>query len=258
MEFRLLVLILILLAPSHAAQDSKYGDSFTMTVVKPTLPKDVQMRFMFYGREFTLKGIRQPQPAMLYLNEYPFQGSRSWKPADGNRIEMLTGPEPVPAKSFKLIAYAPGCQFVTVSVDDLAFSNRQGEFECRRLSSIEFHGRADISDFVGKALQVEAFYGRDLGAAFFGKNTPVKPFSLGKVDVASDGSFTINLPDLVADPLWYTIEDDSNLYFALIDGANGQHLGTMGPSSDTRGGPLKVAPSYPEVDFNVHPDVQRR
>lgn len=251
MEFRLLALILILLHPSHAAQDSKYGDMFTITVVKPTLPKDIQMRFIFYGGELTINGVQQPQN--LYANRYPFQGSEAWKPADGNKIVMMTGQERVPAKSFKLIAYAPGCQFVTITVDDLASSNRQGQFECTRLNSIQFNGRGNVSAFAGKALQVQVFYGRDLDQAFFGVSDPLTPFSLGKADVAPDGSFTISLPDLTADPLWSTIADDASLYFALIDGATGQHLAVLKPSSATspKGGPLKVAPSYPEVELTL-------
>ena len=197
----------------------------------------------------------------MYPNQYPFQGSSGWKPEDGNKIVMLTGgPEPAPAKSFKLIAYAPGCQFATISVDDLASSDRQGQVACTRLDTIQFRGKADISAFAGKALQVRVFYGNELYRAFFREYGTIPPFSLGKADVAPDGSFTISLPDLAADPLSYEIKDDAYLYFDLVDGPNGRTVGLLATPSETwpNGGPLKVASSYPQVDFNVHWIGQRR
>jgi len=206
------------------------------------------MRFVFAG-EPTIKGVKNQY---FYRGELPSQG---WVISDpeGNKTVVKTGPEPEPAKSFKLIAYTPGCQLVTLSVDDLASSDRQGQIKCTHLNTIQFRGKVNVSPLVGKTLQVEVLYGCDWARAFFGTSTAVTPFSLGKVDIAPNGSFTISLPDFPVDPLWSTVAKDASLIFYLVDRASGQRLGTMKPSSDTspNGGPLKVGPSYPLVSFSV-------
>src|SRR6185437_6977300 len=67
------------------------------------------MRFVFAG-EPTIKGVKNQY---FYRGELPSQG---WVISDpeGNKTVVKTGPEPEPAKSFKLIAYTPGCQLVTL------------------------------------------------------------------------------------------------------------------------------------------------
>jgi hypothetical protein len=164
----------------------------------------------------------------------------------GNKVVVKTGPELEPAKSFKLIAYSPGCQLFAFSADVLASSNRQVQFTCTQLNTIQFSGKANVSAFAGKELQVEVLYGCDWSRAFFGQEHTVTPFPLGKADIAPDGSFTIILPDFAADPLWSTVANDASLYFYLVE-SNGQHLSALKPSSDIspNGGPLKVAPSIP-------------
>ena len=248
MKIRLIALILVLLASTYAAQDSSSGDIFTISVARPTLAKDVQMRFIF-AAEPTINGVKMPY---FYPGAIPSQGWSISDPA-GNRTVVKTGLIPEPAKSFKLIAYAPGCQLFAFSADLLASSNRQVQFMCTQLNTIQFSGKANISAFAEKALQVEVLYGCDWSRAFFGHEHTVTPFSLGKADIAPDGSFTISLPDFAADPLWSTVANDASLYFYLVDGANGQRLGALRPSSDLspNGGPLKVAPSYPRVAFTV-------
>jgi hypothetical protein len=246
MKIRLIALILVLLASSYAAQNSS-GDIFTISVAKPTLAKDVQIRFEF-AAEPTINGEKMHY---FYPGEIPSPGWIISDPA-GNKTVVRTGPEPEPALSFKLIAYAPGCQLVAFSADLQATSNRQVQFTCTPLNTIQFSGEANVSAFAGKELQVEVLYGCDWSRTFFGRG-PVTPFSLGKANIVPDGSFTISLPDFAADPLWSTVANDASLYFYLVDGANGQRLGALKPSlvTSAKGGPLKVAPSYPQVDFSV-------
>ena len=248
MKIRLIALILVLLASSYAAQNNNSEDIFTISVVKPTLAKDVQMRFVF-AAEPTINGEKM---YYFYPGVIPSPGWIISDPAD-NKTVVRTGAEPEPALSFKLIAYAPGCQLVAFSADLRASSNRQVQFTCTPLNTIRFSGKTNVSAFAGKELQVEVLYGCDWARAFFGMGRTVAPFSLGKADVGPDGSFTISLPDFAADPLWSTVADDASLYFYLVDGANGQRLGALKPPLDIshNGGPLKVAPSYPQVDFSV-------
>jgi hypothetical protein len=248
MKVRLIALILIFLASCYAAQD-RYGDSFTISVVKPLLAKDVQMSFAFVA-EPTINGVKT---RYFYPGVIPSPGWGISDPA-GNKTVVRTGVKLEPPKKFKLIAFAPGCQLVTISVDDLDSSNREGQIKCTTLNTIEFRGKVNVSPSVEKPLQVEVLYGCNWAEAFFSTRSiaPIT-FSLGKTDIASDGSFTISLPDFAADPLWPTIANNATLFFSVVDGANGQRLGEMVPPADLspKGGPLKVAPSYPVVDFSV-------
>src|SRR5262245_17243401 len=97
-------------------------DFFTLTVAQPTSAKDVQVRYFFTG-------------------VFGGYGSSIADPIEGNRIVIKTGVEGKSAKSFKLIAYAPGCQFVTLTVDDLGSSNREGDFQCQKLAKVQLRGR---------------------------------------------------------------------------------------------------------------------
>jgi hypothetical protein len=226
-------LAFILLAPGLAQQPADNQNVFTISVAAPTSAKDVQVRYYFTG-------------------EFGGFGSSIATPTDENKIVIKTGVEGKAAKSFKLIAYAPGCQFVTISVDDLS-ANRQGEFQCTHLNTVQFYGRANLSAFAEKALQVQVLYGCDWAGAFFGMTGTVSPFSLGKADIASDGSFTVSLPDFSADPLWTSRASNATLMFLAADSANGQPLAALKVSSDSaaKGGGVKVAPSYPQVEFSI-------
>ena len=228
-------LILCLLAPGLAQQPAAGNQGiFTLAVDPPTSAKDVQVRYYFTG-------------------EFETYGATIATPTHDNRIVIKNGEEGKPAKSFKLIAYAPGCQFVTISVDDLASSNRQGEFQCTRLNTVQFFGQANVSGFSGRALEVQIVYQCDWAADFFGKTAVFSPFSLGKADIASDGSFTISLPDFSADPLWSTLTNKARLTFSVADATTGRPLATLKVLSDSAAsaGGLKVASSYPQVEFGV-------
>lgn len=207
---------------------------FTISVASPTSAKDVQVRYYFTG-------------------EFGGFGSSIAQPTDDNKIVIKTGVEGKSAKSFKLIAYAPGCEFVTISVDDLASSSRQGQFECTRLNTVQFFGKANLSAYAEKALQVQVLYSCDWAGAFFGMSGTVSPFNLGKTDIATDGSFSFSLPDFSADPLWGTRSNNATLMFIAGDSSNGQPLATLKVAGDSpaKAGALKVAPTYAPVEFTA-------
>src|SRR5215470_14650454 len=168
--------IFILSAACPAQQPNDSQNIFTISVAAPTLAKDVQVRY-YFPREFG-----------------GFESSIA-APTDDNKIVIKSAAQGSPAKTFKLIAYAPGCQFVTISVDDLSASNRQGEFRCTRLNAVQFYGKADVSAFAQKALHVEVLYNCEWAGDFFGMKGAFSPFSVGKAPIDFDGSFTISLPD---------------------------------------------------------------
>lgn len=230
-----IALILYFAAPRLAAQASTPQDIFTISVAAPTAAKDIQVRYFFTG-------------------EVGGSGSSTADSVPGNKIIIKTAVEGQPAKTFKLIAYAPGCQFVTLTVDDLSSSDRQAEFQCQKLPTVQLRGRLDTLDLPQQDLQVEALYVCRWAMPFFGiAGGAVSPLSLGKTAVASDGTFTIELPDFVNDPSWPRLSGDAGLMFALLDAKTGRQLGALSSLSDLshNKGVVPVASSYPELAFAI-------
>jgi hypothetical protein len=234
-RYRLIPLLILVFALSLAAQTASTDDVFTISVVPPTSTKDVQVRYFLNG-------------------DSAVQQSSSIAKPDEQKILVKTSAEGKPAKSFRAIVFAPGCQFVTIREDDLAASKRQAEFQCQKLMTVPLTGKADVSKFGGRDLQVEALYVCGWAGQFFGMpGLAISPFNVGKGKIASDGSFSIELPDFSGDPLWNNLGHNATLMFFLVDGSTGEHLARLAAPRDlSRKGSLKVASSYPEgIQFTV-------
>jgi hypothetical protein len=217
------------------AQTNSSDDVFTISVAAPVSPKDVQVRY--------------------YLNGDPVvQQSSSMAKPDDERIVVKTGVEGVPTKSFRAIVFAPGCQFATIKADDLSSSTRQAPFECQKLSTTALRGKADVSRFSGKDLQVTALYVCGWAGQFFGvPGISISPFAVGKAKVENDGTFAVEIPDFSGDPLWTSLSHNATLMLFLVDAQTGQQLARLSAPRDiSRRGSLKVAASYPaEIAFTV-------
>ena len=218
-----------------SAQANSGDDIFTITVAAPVSPQDVQVRYFLNG-------------------DAAVQQSSSIAKPDESKIVVKTGVEGKPARSFRAIVYSPGCQFATVKADDLSNSTRQAQFQCQKLATSPLHGRADVSNFAGKDLQVEVLYVCGWAGQFFGvPNLAISPLSVGKTKMESDGTFAFDLPDFSGDPLWASLSHNATLMFYLVDASNGAHLARLSAPRDlSRKGALKVAASYPaEIQFSV-------
>jgi hypothetical protein len=234
-RYGFLIALLLVLPICLAAQTNSSENIFTIMVAEPTSPKDVQVRYFLNG-------------------DSAVQQSSSIAKPDDNRIVVKTGVEGRPARSFRAIVYSPGCQFVTISADDLAASTRQGEFQCQKLSTTPLHGRTDIAKFAGRDLQVEALYVCGWAGQFFGvPGIAISPFSLARAKVESDGSFAVDLPDFSADPLWTNLSHKATVMFFLVNSATGEQVARLSAPRDiSRRGSLKVAASYPaEIQFAI-------
>ena len=233
-RFLALISILALLPPWVAGQDAPGKDNlFTITVAPPTLAKDVQLRYFLNG-------------------DYHGMFSATTADGSGSKIIIRTEHENQLATSFKAIAYAPGCEFVTISVDDLT-ATREGKFECQKLSTTPLHGRIPTSALQGKE-QVEVLYVCDWAERFFNMGRgAVSPLVIAKVPVSEDGTFSIDLPDFASDPSWASFSNDATLKFYLVDPGTGRPVNELvAPASLTQGNNLKIAISYPsEMQFNV-------
>jgi len=218
-----------------AAQTNASDDVFTISVAAPMSARDVQVRYFLNG-----------DPTV--------QESTSIAKPDEQRITVKTGTQAKPVKSFRAIVFAPGCQFATIQADDLAASNRQADFQCQKLSTVPLSGKADISRFAGRDMQVEALYVCGWAGQFFGMpGLAISPFSVGKGKVESDGTFALELPDFSGDPLWKNLSHNATLMLSLVDASTGEHLAQLSaPGALSRKGALKVAASYPaQIEFAV-------
>ena len=218
-----------------AAQTNASDDVFTISVAAPMSARDVQVRYFLNG-----------DPTV--------QESTSIAKPDEQRITVKTGTQAKPVKSFRAIVFAPGCQFATIQADDLAASNRQADFQCQKLSTVPLSGKADISRFAGRDMQVEALYVCGWAGQFFGMpGLAISPFSVGKAKVESDGTFALELPDFSGDPLWKNLSHNATLMLSLVDASTGEHLAQLSaPGALSRKGSLKVAASYPaQIEFGI-------
>ena len=224
-------LALLLLLPSFFAktQTGPSQDVFTIVVGAPTAPRDVQVRYVLSGNSAA-----------------PQAGSIA-EPQD-DRIVVKTAVADKMARGFRAIVYAPGCQFGTISANDLSTNARQADFQCQRLSSVSLHGKADISPFARRDLQVDVLYECDWAGQFFGiPGLAISPFFLAKARVEDDGTFTADLPDFAGDPLWASLSHNATIVFMLLDASTGERLARLSaPRNLSRKGALKVANSYPE------------
>ena len=222
-----------------SAQDASKDDTFTLIVDGATRANDVQVRYIFNGGS----GGHVSSVAT---------------PTKDNRILIKTAAEDKLATSFRLVAFAPGCEFVTISVEDLS-SSRQAEFRCRPMSSVQFNGQLNADALSSNtSLRVQVLYNCDWCPQFFGMSAgALSPLVVGKADVGSNGSFLIDLPDFSADPQWSSGGSDASLSFYLVDLTVDEMLGPLTPLMPkgelVNNRALHVAASYPLVDFNLQP-----
>jgi len=222
---------------SLAAQSSGSDSIFTILVAPPASAKDVQVRYLLTDDSGSHRFSTKSRAA-------------------GDKVIVQNGPGGGSARSLRAIVYAPGCQFGTIEVADLEAGNRLGNFTCKTLGKTQLRGRTDISGFAQKDLQVEAYYVIGWAGQFFEiPGGAVSPISVANGSVQPDGSFTIDLPDFPADPLWASLSKDAALMFVLVDKTGGQRLATLTAPEDLSSagaaGSLKIASAYPEVEFSV-------
>ena len=232
---RLIFALFLVVPVALAAQTNASDDVFTISVAAPTSAKDVQVRYFLKG-----------DPTV--------QESSSIAKPDEQRITVKTGTQAKPAKGFRAIVFAPGCQFATIQADDLAAGNRQAEFQCQQLTTVPLSGKADISRFSGRDMRVEALYVCGWAGQFFGMpGLAISPFSVAKGKMEADGTFALELPDFSGDPLWKDLSHNATLMLFLVDASTGEHLARLSvPGALGRRGSLKVAASYPaQIQFAV-------
>ncbi|HLW54704.1 MAG TPA: hypothetical protein VKW06_17845 [Candidatus Angelobacter sp.] len=231
----ILFAFIVALIPSCMAQQPDDNQLlFTISVAPPTKAKDVQVRYSYSG-------------------DFGNHESSIASPTDDNQIVIKTGVDGKTAKSFRLVAYVPGCQFVTISVDDLS-ATRQGQFQCTALNTVQFNGHIDLSSVGQKSLTVRALYVCDWCPQFLGMNGgAISPFVLDKTGVASDGTFLFDLPNFAADPLWSSLSSRAWLSFTTLDANTGEPFSALQSrgAGAAKTGEVPVAPLYSALEFQL-------
>jgi hypothetical protein len=236
----LLAFILALVGSSLTAQTAAPTSQavpadtiFTISVAPPITAKDVQVRYFLTDES----GVRWSSTAAA---------------AGNDKLLIRADSAGRTPKTFNAIAYAPGCQFVTFTADDLASSTRQGDFQCQKLPTVELRGKVALPPG-GQVLQVESMYVVRWAGKFFSvPGLSISPLAVTKATVDADGSFVMDLPDFTNDPLWSSLSNNATLMFFLTDQTSGHRVaGLKAPAALSRGGNLKVAATYPEVAFTI-------
>jgi hypothetical protein len=153
------------------------------------------------------------------------------------------------AKTFKAVVYAPGCQIVTFSVEDLQTSKREAAFQCHPLPEIELRGRfARPASVPNQKLQVEFRYLGSWSHTFFGiADGAVLTFAIIKVPVEADGSFRAAVPSFAEDPISSSARDSASFWVLLRDAETGNILAELQPPAPfSFYGHLRIATAYPE------------
>lgn len=220
------------------AQTGQDDAIFTIAVTAPTPAKDVQLRY--------------------FLTD---QAGVAWRTtlavASDDKVVIRADTAGRVPKTLNAIAYAPGCQFVTYSAEDLTVSPRQGEFQCQKLPTLELRGT--IAKPPTQQLEVQSMYVvRWAGKFFADSGVSISPLLLTKSTVEADGTFSMELPDFTSDPLWNSLANDASLIFFLVDPATGHRVAELQPAAAfAPNGDLKVASSYPEVTFSIRTNTTK-
>jgi hypothetical protein len=158
--------------------------------------------------------------------------------------EVVAAVKDVPAKTFKLIAYLPGCQ-IEIRDERIQFPESTMQLDCIPLAQIRLRGRVAPSSKVHPGDKVEINYLAEWGFDFFGyADGSVTSFHIADTDLDPDGFFDFSVPDLFAQ----SGLGEGEFKFLLLEGKSGGFPTNLHPvdgASPFRD--LKVQAIYPSI-----------
>jgi hypothetical protein len=195
---------------------------------------------------------------LAFLNG-PFGFSRvspvGWRVAAGRDVVIPTTYGGQAATSLKAIVYVPGFALARVDLPALP-SSPEAEVSLRLvpLATIPMHGRVDVSaPLTSATIHVYYSLARLLTDFLYGPETsgPGGPATAGALEIATvplqpDGSFSMQLPDLVHDSVIADVERDARQRFfnnPVIAGSIPRD--TLSFFLYTRGGGMTLRPAVP-------------
>ena len=205
--------------------------SVSLSIPSNIASETVQIRYYMRGEFGAVGGYVTPKPGQ---DSYAIPDSLDGKHATG----------------VKIIAYAPGCAFVTL---DLSLVNQPYQvqpFVCKPLPKVVLSGKFPgtlIGDHKAELLiTYQAFWAH----SFFGiLDGFVTTFDVSKISPASDGTFRAEIPDFASLEQGSHAESSASLSLLLRDAKTWNHLATnLAPTSEefkSGLGSLKILSSYP-------------
>lgn len=202
--------------------------------------------------------VKAEQVQIQYFLEGPFGGYGGFvKPEAGKRSYSIpTTVEGKSANSLKAIIYSLGCKFVTVDVPTLSASSRKTDFRCKPLSTISLSGRIQQPEALrGQEYEIEINLSAPWGMGFFGiEDGAVPSFHIAHVTPNEDGSFRVQLPNLVHDVSSSNPRLPSTFRFVAREKSTGNSLGMLFPADakSNQFGGLRLRARYSgEVLFSI-------
>jgi hypothetical protein len=205
----------------------------TVTISIPTaIPsEDLQITYHMTGKFGGYAGSVEPRPG---LSAY--------------RINASSGNQP--ATEMKIIAYAPGCDFQTLTLSLLDNPNRFEPFVCKTVPKVSLSGVFPASLIKGHNAELLVTYQAYWAHTFFGiLDGFVTTFNLAKITPQQDGTFRVELPDFSSRMDGARDSLGADLQMMLRDAKTWNHLATdLSPEDATLKGTLgglKIQSSYP-------------
>jgi hypothetical protein len=208
--------------------------------------------------------VKSEQVEIRYYLSGPFGGYSSFVRAKTGireyRIDTMF--EGRTANTLKAIVVAPGCRIVTISVPVLSSSSRTNAFTCEPVVSPALNGRIQEPDSLrGHEYEVEIIWKSPGAMGFFGYLDGLEPtFHITSVTPDSDGSFHVQLPDLVRDPATSSFVSGLDTFaFVAREKNTGNILARLEPTDarENQRGDLRLETVYPsEVIFGANEQRQ--
>ena len=162
------------------------------------------------------------------------------------RPENLDTPNFDFAQTLKAILWAPGCQIQLVSSELVTDFARDALCECHPLPTVTLHGAFSPPPAAAGPLLIEVHYQAIWDHGFFPiGDGPVTDLQLASAPFASDGRFTIDIPDFSNDPVTKEKLQSASLKLLVLDANTGNLVAILAPPSDMRTlGDLKILSRY--------------
>jgi hypothetical protein len=227
----LLMLIPMQDFPTHSTQSPAALPTVSISLPAHIPSETVQIRYLMSGSFGGYSGYVEPKPGQT-----------------GYEIEASVGGEP--AKSIKVLVYAPGCGFRTFESELARTSNSALRFFCESLPQIKIAGRIPSNLIRNEDTELNVRYIAFWGNRFFGiLDGPVTEFQLATTRLDPDGSFLVDITDFSADKIASSYQEGSSLNLLLRDSKTlnliAFNLSPEDAEYQSEIHRLRILPSYP-------------